>query len=109
MKTGDATSIKVTIHGWKGVRDMIPIYSFLEGDSLGLLIFAYEDETIQEIINKVQISANLRVKPRTDLNLYRNEKKFDPKMTVKEAGLLPLEIIHIHSEVQNAVSSRVSH
>ena len=49
---------------------MIPVYSFLEGDSLGLLIFAYEDETIKDLIDKVQRAAVLRVKPRDDLNLF---------------------------------------
>ena len=33
---------------------MIPVYGFLQGDVIGLLILTYEDETIESVIEKIK-------------------------------------------------------
>ena len=43
---------------------MIPLYGFLEGDTLGLLLLADEQETIAQVAEKLQRSSGLRVAPR---------------------------------------------
>jgi len=40
---------------------VIPLYGFLEGDSLGLLVLASEDETVESLGRKLERSAALRV------------------------------------------------
>lgn len=70
---------------------MIPIYGFLERDTIGLLIFAYPNETAMDLIKKVQQSAAVRVSPQRGLNLKFNDKIIDPKMTVEDIGFKPLD------------------
>lgn len=70
---------------------MIPIYGFLEGDTIGLLIFAYPQDTVAELINKVQKSAAVRVAPRENMKLLYNDQAITPTATVKQLGIQPLE------------------
>ena len=39
----------------------IPLYGFLEGDTLGLLMLAEEGETVLELARKLQDAASIRV------------------------------------------------
>ena len=39
----------------------IPVYGFLEGDTLGLLVLAEEGETVLELARKLQDAASIRV------------------------------------------------
>lgn len=70
---------------------MIPIYGFLEGDTIGLLIFAYPNETVQDLINKVQKSASVRIEPRANMQLLFKEHPVASQLTVKEMGVQPLD------------------
>ena len=70
---------------------MIPIYGFLEGDTIGLLIFAYPNETVHDLINKVQKAAALRVQPKNDMTLVYKDQLMDLNSTVTQMGIQPLE------------------
>jgi hypothetical protein len=39
----------------------IPLYGFLQGDTVGLLILAEKDDTLQSLAQKLQEGASLRV------------------------------------------------
>lgn len=41
---------------------MIPLYGFLQGDSIGLLVFAEESDTASDLAEKLQAAARMRVK-----------------------------------------------
>jgi len=69
----------------------IPLYGFLEGDMLGLLVFAEEVETVQELARKLQDAANIRVARNDDVELLYNGKTVDPALTVSQAGLQALD------------------
>ncbi|MDQ1404551.1 MAG: hypothetical protein QOG55_180 [Acidobacteriaceae bacterium] len=69
----------------------IPLYGFLEGDTLGLLVFAEEVETVQELARKLQDAANIRVARNDDLELLYNGKTVDLALTAAQAGLQPLD------------------
>jgi hypothetical protein len=53
----------------------IPLYGFLEGDMLGLLVFAEEVETVQELARKLQDAASIRVARNDDVELLYNGKQ----------------------------------
>jgi hypothetical protein len=40
---------------------MIPLYGFLEGDTIGLLVLADEEETLASLADKLQSAASVRV------------------------------------------------
>ena len=77
---------------------MIPLYGFLEGDTIGLIVLAYEHETIREIADKLQQSASLRVARRESVRVLYKGRVLDPSLTVGESALEPLERIDVVGE-----------
>ena len=66
---------------------MIPLYGFLEGDTIGLLILADEADTVATLIDKLQTSARVRVEPRKNLKLLHNGQMLDAEVTFDYGGL----------------------
>jgi len=48
---------------------MIPLYGFLQGDSIGLLVFADENDTAADLADKLQAAARIRVKSETKVKV----------------------------------------
>lgn len=69
----------------------IPLYGFIQGDTLGLLILAEETENIQTLAKKLQEAASLRVGGSKRLQVVFNGKAIDPALTIAQAGLQPLD------------------
>ena len=69
----------------------IPVYGFLEGDTLGLLVLAEEDETVMELARKLQDAASIRVARNDEIDLVYQGKAIDPRLTVAQAGLEALD------------------
>jgi hypothetical protein len=69
----------------------LPLYGFLQGDTLGLLIMAEEHETVGSLSGRLQEAASLRVTPIQDPQILYRDEALDPGMTLAQAGLKPLE------------------
>ena len=69
----------------------IPLYGFLEGDTLGLLVLAEEADTVRELARKLQDAASIRVARNGDVELLYNGQSVDPGLTVAQAGLQALD------------------
>jgi hypothetical protein len=69
----------------------IPLYGFLEGDTLGLLVLAEEAETVLELARKLQDAASIRVARNEKIDFVYNDKAIDPGLTVAQAGLQALD------------------
>lgn len=69
----------------------IPLYGFLEGDTIGLLVLAEEGETILQLAHKLQESARIRVASKVGFQLERDGKAIDPTITVGQSGLKALD------------------
>jgi Toluene-4-monooxygenase system protein B (TmoB) len=69
----------------------IPLYGFLEGDTIGLLVLAEEDETIVALARKLQDAASIRVSRHEQIDFVYDGKVIDPEITLAEAGLQPLD------------------
>jgi hypothetical protein len=69
----------------------IPLYGFLEGDTLGLLMLAEEGETVLDLARKLQDAASLRVARNDKIDFVYNGKAIDPGLTVVQAGLQALD------------------
>jgi hypothetical protein len=71
---------------------MIPLYGFLQGDVLGLLILAEEGDTMAELAQKLMQSARIRVAPiEGALSVVAFGKAVPSKLTVKQVGLTALD------------------
>ena len=75
----------------------IPLYGFLEGDTVGLLILADEEETVQTLAQKLQSAASLRVARRNDVHLFHNGKVMDPALTIAQAAFEALDRFEVIS------------
>ena len=70
---------------------MIPLYGFLQGDSMGLLILADPQDSMARLIEKTQAAATMRVAPREGLVVVVAGRPTDPDLTVAAAGLTALD------------------
>jgi Toluene-4-monooxygenase system protein B (TmoB) len=69
----------------------VPLYGFLQGDTVGLLILADDGDTLEVLAQKLRAAASLRVAARDPLRVVYNDKIMDLAMTVAQAGLQALD------------------
>jgi hypothetical protein len=73
----------------------IPLYCFVEGDSLGVLVMVDDHDSIAELAQRAQQAAAVRVAPRQRAVVYAHGAVLDRDATVKEVGLIALERIDV--------------
>jgi hypothetical protein len=73
----------------------IPLYGFLEGDTVGLLVLAEEGETVLELARKLQDAAKIRVAYKDRIDVVYHGKGIDPGLTVAQAGLQALDRLDV--------------
>ena len=74
---------------------LVPLYGFLKGDPIGLLVLAQDDDTIAAVAAKLQQAAAVRVAPRPRVEVYFNGRLLPPELTVTEVGLTALERVDV--------------
>ena len=70
---------------------MIPLYGFLEGDSIGLLVLAEETDTAVDLAEKLQSAARIRVKPEAKVKVVYQGVVIGPHTTVGHAQMGALD------------------
>jgi hypothetical protein len=68
-----------------------PLYGFMEGDTMGLLIVADQRESVAILAQRLQEAASLRVELCGPLEVVYQDKVLDPTVTLLEAGIKPLQ------------------
>ena len=79
------------------MSQLVPLYGFLEGDTIGLIVLAHDDDSIARVIARLQHSARWRVAKFEGARAFHGDRELDPAQTVAEAGLSPLERIDVRS------------
>jgi len=69
----------------------VPLYGFLQGDTVGLLILADDGDTLEALAQKLQAAASLRVATRDPVRVVYKDQTMDPTMTVAQAGFEALD------------------
>jgi len=69
----------------------VPLYGFLQGDTVGLLILAEDADTLEALAQKLQAAASLRVAATDPVRVVYNDKTMDPTLTVAQAGFEVLD------------------
>jgi Toluene-4-monooxygenase system protein B (TmoB) len=69
----------------------LPLYGFLDGDTVGLLIVADEHESIASLARKLQEAGNIRVRARPEVQLVYQGEIIDLARSVADAGFTALE------------------
>jgi hypothetical protein len=68
-----------------------PLYGFLEGDTIGLLILADEFESVRSLAGKLRDAASLRVNGSSRTEVVYQGIVVDPDSTLARAGFKPLQ------------------
>jgi hypothetical protein len=74
---------------------MIPLYGFLEGDTVGLVILVHEGETVSSIAKKIMASARMRVAPFDRFHVLYRGNRLALEQTLARAGVEALERIDV--------------
>jgi hypothetical protein len=81
----------------------LPLYGFLDGDTMGLVILAEEHETVQALAERLQSAADLRVAPPKDMELVYRDRVLEPHITLAEAGFHPLDRFDVREKGSHGV------
>ncbi len=79
---------------------LVPLFGFLRGDTIGLVVLIHDHQTVGEIAQILQQAASMRVRPRPSASVYFKGAKLDPAVTVAAAGLGPLDRVDVVQEEQ---------
>ena len=77
---------------------LVPLYGFLAGDTLGLIVLVHDTETVRDIGDRLQQAAAVRVAPRARAHVFAGGHRLDPDLTVAAAGLTALDRVDVVPE-----------
>ncbi|HTM44218.1 MAG TPA: toluene-4-monooxygenase system B family protein [Polyangiaceae bacterium] len=86
---------------------MVPVYGFLQGDVMGVVVLAQDHETLTEVAAKLFQAASMRVAPYANYEMRLNGRPLQIEMTVTEAGILPLDRLDIVRSTRRKRDSEV--
>jgi toluene-4-monooxygenase system protein B len=75
--------------------NLVPIYGFLSGDSLGLVVLVHENDAVEIVGRRLQQAANVRVASARHFEVHHGGRVLDLRRTVAEAGILPLDRVDV--------------
>jgi len=78
---------------------LIPLYGFVEGDTLGLLVLAYKSDTVAVLGERLQQSSRVRVALRDRVKVVYRGRVLEPGLTLETAGVSALERVDLVREV----------
>jgi len=70
---------------------VIPLYGFLQGDCIGLLVLAEESDTAADLADKLQSAARVRVKPEAKVKVVYQGVIIGAHTTVGQAQMGALD------------------
>lgn len=77
---------------------LVPLYGFLEGDTLGLLMLAHADTTMNELAGNLIAAAQVRVAFEGQAHVYVASRLVEGSATVAQAGLDALDRFDVRRE-----------
>ena len=77
---------------------LVPLYGFLRGDTIGLIVLVHDHEPVSAIAEKLQQAATVRVTPRAAASVFHAGRRLDPESSVAKAGLAALDRVDVVPE-----------
>jgi hypothetical protein len=74
---------------------MIPLYGFVQGDTLGLLVLAEKDDTFGGLASKLQAAASVRVAPRAKVRVLHEGREVPLGAKLASLRVQPLARIDV--------------
>lgn len=77
---------------------LVPLYGFLRGDVLVLLVLVQEHDTIADVARRLQEAASVRVNPSSKVTVHHDGRALDPSLGVSAAGLRAFDRVDVIPE-----------
>jgi hypothetical protein len=77
---------------------LVPLYGFVAGDTLGVLVLVQDHETVADLAERLQQAAAVRVAPRSRVSVFSRGMRLDLRATVTQAGLAALDRVDLVGE-----------
>jgi hypothetical protein len=74
---------------------LIPVYGFLEGDTLGVVVLMYGRDKVASLAERVALAARVRVRPRAPLEVRLGGEVLSPEATLVTTALRPLDRVDV--------------
>lgn len=78
--------------------ELVPLYGFVEGDTLGLLVLVRSTDTIAALAASLQQASEMRVAPFSHFAVRHEDRRLAPGLTVAAAGLTALDRVELVRE-----------
>ena len=78
--------------------ELVPLYGFVQGDTLGLLVLVRTTDTIAELGAALQEAAQMRAAPSPEFVVHHRDQRLEPTLTVAAAGLTALDRVDLIRE-----------
>jgi hypothetical protein len=76
----------------------IPLYCFVRGDTLGLVVLAPENESVDQLAQRLSRAAAPRVAPGAALSVVHRGKVLRGELSLEQAGIAPLDRVDLIME-----------
>jgi len=77
---------------------LVPLYGFLRGDTLGLLVLVQDHDTVAALAASLQQAAAMRVPPQPRGQVFFRGRRLTPTDTIAQAGLVALDRVDVIGE-----------
>jgi len=77
---------------------MMPLYGFLQGDTIGLLILADENDTAKTLADKLASAARVRVEHGTSLRVWYRGRRLEQDATLEGIRIEALDRFDVAEE-----------
>ena len=77
---------------------LVPLYGFLRGDSVGLVVLVHDHQPVADIAATLQQAATVRVAPSRQASVYWHGRRLDPALSIAAVGLRPLDRVDVVPE-----------
>jgi Toluene-4-monooxygenase system protein B (TmoB) len=74
---------------------LVPLYGFLQGDTLGLVVLVHDHQRVRDIASVLQQAATCRVAPRGKVDVLFRGQRLEPDATIAQVGLSPLDRVDV--------------
>jgi hypothetical protein len=74
---------------------LVPVYAFLAGDTLGLVVLVREHDTVETLGHRLRQAAGVRVASAGAFDVIHAGRTLDPKRTIADAGITPLDRVDV--------------
>lgn len=78
---------------------LVPLYGFLRGDTLGLMVLVQDTDPVARIAETLEQAACMRVAPTGRGRVFKGGLELDPALTVGQSGLSALDRVDVALEI----------